>query len=254
MYSKLKSALFAKPATKKKDRSRNLEVDGEFLPVEVVENARAHRLTLRIVPGGRGLKVTIPPHVGEEELNEFLERNRNWAASRLARMPDTTKIEEGAMIPFKGVDHKIIHLDRLRGVVEAKLIVGEPSLLVPGDPGMIPRKMISFLKKEARKELNLAVGECSEALGARAKIIRITDTTSRWGSCSTTRTLSFSWRIIMAPPEVLYYLAAHEVAHLLQMNHSEDFWNLVRETCPDMDRHKAWLKTNGNHLHAISFD
>lgn len=158
------------------------------------------------------------------------------------------------MIPFKGVDHKIIHLDRLRGVIEAKLIVGEPSLLVPGEPGMIPRKMITFLKKEARKELNAAVSECSEALGARAKIIRITDTTSRWGSCSTTRTLSFSWRIIMAPPEVLYYLAAHEVAHLREMNHSEDFWNLVREICPDMDKHKAWLKTNGNHLHAISFD
>jgi len=96
--------------------------------------------------------------------------------------------------------------------------------------------------------------DLAEALNVRPKIVRITDTTSRWGSCSTTRTLSFSWRIIMAPPVVLRYLAAHEVAHLREMNHSPDFWNLVREICPDMDKHKAWLRTNGNRLHAISFD
>lgn len=254
VIARLKSALFAKKAIARNNRSREIEVDGEWVPVEVVENARARRLTLRIVPGGGGLKVTIPPHVREDELAEFLDRNRNWAASRLARLPETTKIEEGAIIPFKGVDHKIIYLDRLRGVVEAKPVLEEPSLLVPGDPAMVSRKVLAFLKKEARRELNLAVTEYAEALSVRPKIVRITDTTSRWGSCSSTRTLSFSWRIIMAPPEVLHYLAAHEVAHLREMNHSENFWNLVREICPDMASHKAWLKTNGNRLHAVSIN
>jgi len=184
--------------------------------------------------------------VGEGELSEFLERNRNWAASRLARLPETTRIEEGATIPFMGVEHKIVHLDRLRGVVEAKLILDEQCLLVPGEPEMISRKMITFLKKEARKELNIAVSEYAEALNVRPKIVRITDTTSRWGSCSTTRTLSFSWRIIMAPPVVLRYLAAHEVAHLREMNHSPDFWNLVREICPDMDKRTVGDVSLGN--------
>lgn len=235
-------------------RETALVVDGIEMPVQVSENSRARRLTLRIAPGGRSLKVTIPPHVGDQELDEFLARNRNWVAARLSRLPKTVAMAEGAVIPFKGIDHQIIHLDRLRGIVEPKLILGEPSLLVPGEPHAIGRKLLNFLKSEARRELNQAVLTYSKLLDVRPKTVRITDTTSRWGSCSTTRTLSFSWRIIMAPPEVLHYLAAHEVAHLREMNHSDRFWNHVREICPGMETHKAWLRTHGTKLHAIILD
>jgi len=232
-------------------RYRHIEIDGVAMPVRVVENERARRLTLRIVPGGQELKVTLPPHVTDHELDRFLERNRNWVAAKLSRLPDTTRIEEGAIIPYRGIDHHIVYLDRLRGVVEAKQIMDEASLLVPGNPDAIARKVVNFLKSEARKELNRAVVGYAEALEVRPKTVRITDTTSRWGSCSTTRTLSFSWRIIMAPPEVLNYLAAHEVAHLREMNHSSRFWDHVRKICPDMEIHKSWLRTNGPKLHAI---
>jgi len=165
-----------------------------------------------------------------------------------------TVIDEGVEIPYKGVSHRIVYLDRLRGIVEPKQVLDEQCLLVPGDPDLIQRKVVQFLKKEARKELNLAVDHCARNLGVRPNSIRITDTTSRWGSCSTTRTLSFSWRIIMAPPEILFYLAAHEVAHLREMNHSPQFWSHVRDLCPDMEAHKAWLRTNGASLHAIGSD
>lgn len=242
-----------KKTTKSKQVSwdRWLDVDGERLPVKVIENPRSTRITLRIQPGGKGLKVTMPPHVAFEQLDEFLDRNRNWIAAKRSRLPDTVKANEGAVIPYLGIDHKIIHLDRLRGLVEPKIVAGEQCLLVPGEPNHIGRKIESFLKKQARIRLNEAVDRYSKALDVQAKSIRITDTSSRWGSCSSTRTLSFSWRIVMAPPEILNYLAAHEVSHLREMNHSPKFWSLVEEICPDMKTSKSWLRINGPKLHAV---
>jgi predicted metal-dependent hydrolase len=158
------------------------------------------------------------------------------------------------MLSYLGIEHRIMLSERLRGLVEVSRIGEEPVIIVPGDPKFVSRRLLDFLKKQARSELENAVARHSIALNVRAKQIRITDTTSRWGSCSTTRTLSFSWRIIMAPPEVLDYLAAHEVAHLREMNHSDRFWNLVRDICPEMDIHKTWLRRHGAKLHAVSLD
>lgn len=228
-----------------------MEIDGKMLPVKVSQNRRATRMTLTIQPGGAGLKVTMPPHVSDRQLDQFLARNRNWAAAKISRMPQPMRLEDGGIVLFCGREHRIVHLDRLRGVVEAKQIAGEPSLLVPGPIERLERRLVDFLKREARRELNEATTRHAASLGVRPKQIRITDTTSRWGSCSSTRTLSFSWRIIMAPPEVLDYLVAHEVAHLREMNHSPRFWALVEQICPQMKRHRAWLKRNGVLLHAV---
>ncbi len=235
-----------------RDRDRVIEIDGVDLPVRIVENDRAKRLTLRIVPGGEALKITVPGHVDDWEIDAFLERNRNWAAARLARLPQRTALGEGAVIPFRGVDHRVTSTGKLRGVVEAMEVAGEPIIRVPGDEGAIGRKCLAYLKRQARTDLDLAVAQHASKIDIRPKSLRITDSTSRWGSCSSTRTLSFSWRIIMAPSPVLNYLAAHEVAHLIEMNHSNRFWALTRELCPDMDAQKSWLRVNGAKLHAIS--
>ena len=236
----------------KRDRDFSVEIGGEVLPVKVIENDRAKRMTLRLFPAGDGLKVTIPGHVDDREIRDFVERNRNWAAARISRMPERIELRPGTKIPFMGVEHQIVLSGKLRGVVKPTTIHGQPVLQVPGDEEAVSRKLVAFFKKEARRELDKAVSLHSARIGVRAKQIRITDTTSRWGSCSSTRTLSFSWRIILAPPEVLNYLAAHEVAHLQEMNHSDRFWNLTRELCPDTDIQKSWLRSHGNRLHAIS--
>jgi predicted metal-dependent hydrolase len=233
-------------------RDRFLDVDGERLPVRVVEHPKSKRITLRLLPGGEGLKVTLPAYVGDHELDDFLARNRNWVAARRARLPQSVRLGEGASVSYLGVEHRIVLTGRLRGLVERSDQDGEPVLIVPGDPKFIERRLHDFLKKEARHHLSQAVDRYAGVLGVRPKQIRITDTTSRWGSCSSTKTLSFSWRIIMAPPEVLDYLAAHEVAHLREMNHSDRFWDLVRQICPEMDTHKSWLRRHGSTLHAIS--
>lgn len=235
----------------KRNRDFDIEIDGRMLPVKVVENDRAKRLTLRLVPSGDGLKVVAPFHVDDREIEAFVERNANWAAARIARLPSKTRLELGQTVPYKGIEHTIVSSGKLRGVVTTSVKDSTPVIEVPGHENSAGRKLLSWFKKEARRELDLAVNRHSSAIGVRPKQLRITDTTSRWGSCSTTRTLSFSWRIIMAPPEVLDYLAAHEVAHLVEMNHSERFWKLTRRLCPDTDVHKAWLRTNGAKLHAV---
>ena len=94
----------------------------------------------------------------------------------------------------------------------------------------------------------------TQAVGRKAKAIRFRDTSSRWGSCTSDGTLSFSWRIMMAPAPVINYLVAHEVAHLKEMNHGPKFWRLCEELCPDTERCKDWLKRNGGALQAIQFE
>jgi predicted metal-dependent hydrolase len=231
-----------------------LEADGTELPVAIVENRRATRLTLRIVPGGQSLRLTVPPHVSERQIDEFLMRHRHWAATRIARLPKPVEVIDGARIAFLGKPHRVVHVDALRGVVEPGELGGEPVLNIPGQAGTLARRLRTFFQKEARARLNAAVSRHALALGVRPRAIRITDTASRWGSCSSTRTLSFSWRIVMAPAEVLDYLAAHETAHLRHMNHGPHFWQLVRDLCPQTDSHKDWLRRHGARLHAVRFD
>ena len=138
----------ARPPSRR--QAREVVADGAVLPVSVVESARATRLTLRIVPGGKALKVTIPPHVSDKQVDQFIARNQNWIATRIARIPDPVEADSGALVPYLGIEHRIIHLDRLRGVVEAREVAGEPALLVPGEPSRVAGKLAAFLKARAR--------------------------------------------------------------------------------------------------------
>lgn len=250
------SLLKKRPAPRdgRAERWTLLELDGRSVDVRVVENARTSRLTLRIVPSGNAvesLRVTVPPRTPEAKVDAFLAKNAGWAASRLKRLPAVTKIAEGATIPLRGTDHKISHSGRARGVVATGMEETGPVIRVHGDAAFVPRKVVDFLKRQARADLTAAVKLHSDRLGVKAKSITLRDTTSRWGSCSTSGALNFSWRIILAPPHVLDYLAAHEVAHLREMNHSPRFWALVEETCPGYETPKAWLRQHGAALHAV---
>ena len=131
---------------------------------------------------------------------------------------------------------------------------GARLLCVAGAAAHLHRRTADFLKREARREIGALVDKHTQAIGRRAKAVRFKDTTSRWGSCTADGVLSFSWRIMMAPPPVIDYLVAHEVAHLREMNHGPEFWKLCRGLCPETERCKAWLKRNGGALQAIGFE
>jgi predicted metal-dependent hydrolase len=229
-------------------------VAGRTLPLRIVENDRARRLTLRIDAGGRGLRVTIPPGVAQGEVESFLHRHQGWLEQRLSKVPERPQVRPGIKIPLRGAPHLILHEPGTRGTVTVRTGEGVAVLAVHGDSRHLPRRIADFLKREARREIGALVARHCDAIGKRAKAIRFRDTTSRWGSCTSNGTLSFSWRIMMAPPPVINYLVAHEVAHLKEMNHGPNFWKLCNELCPDTDRCKAWLKRNGSALQAIAFE
>ena len=228
------------------------EVAGRTLPLRIAENPCARRLTLRIKPGDKGLAVTTPVGVSMLEVERFLHRNREWLEERLENVPDRPQVRPGIKIPIRGINHEIVH-EPGRGVTAALRTEGGAQLIVRGERIHLPRRIADYLKKEAKAEIGTLVELHAKAVKKPVKSIRYKDTVSRWGSCSAAGNLSFSWRIMMAPKPVINYLVAHEVAHLVHMNHGKEFWALCAELCPDTDRCKAWLKKNGGALQAIVF-
>ena len=119
----------------------------------------------------------------------------------------------------------------------------------PAKPRTSTAASAIILRREALRDLEVSSRRAAEQLGVAIKRISVRDQSSRWGSCSTTGVLSYSWRLILAPPFVLDYLAVHEVAHLIEMNHSPRFWRLVNGVCSDANRAKSWLDIHGTDLH-----
>lgn len=244
--------IFAKPRAAPV-MERDHTVAGRTLPLRIVENERARRLTLRIDAGGRGLRITVPPGMARSEVDRFLIRHQGWLEQRLAKTPDRPQVRPGIKLPVRGVPHLIIHEPGKRGTVQIGRDEAGPILIVSGDRIHLARRVADFLKREAKREIEGLVAKHTSIVGRRAKAIRFKDTSSRWGSCTSDGNLSFSWRIMMAPPPVINYLVAHEVAHLKEMNHGPKFWRLCTELCPDTKRCKDWLKRNGGALQAIQF-
>jgi predicted metal-dependent hydrolase len=165
-------------------------------------------------------------------------------------LPQPTPFRHGAIVPLRGEPHRIEHRPGERGTVWVELgDDGARTLCVAGEAPHIARRIRDYLKREAKRELEAASRAYAEQLGVKVKRVSVRDQASRWGSCSNTGVLSYSWRLILAPPFVLDYLAAHEVAHLVEMNHSRAFWRVVGRICPNTARAKTWLDTHGADLH-----
>ncbi len=255
MFALLKKPVRAKSKTKPLEPvKRTVEVGARPMPLTIRENHRATRITLRIEPGGRALALTVPTGLRSWEIDDFLERHQGWLLSKLAKFSAENPVRPGGHIPFRGVQHRIDHTGSLRGLTEAIIVDGQPVIRVSGLEDHIGRRLSVFFKKEARKDLEGRVALHAAAIRKQVMSISMKDTRSRWGSCSWDGNLSFSWRIVMAPPLVIDYLAAHEVAHLKEMNHGPDFWALCKRLCPRMDEARKWLKQHGSQLHAIDFD
>ena len=172
----------------------------------------------------------------------------DWISTRLQHLPEITRFEDGETIQYRGEDC-LITLEGEGRI--ARLYPGEPrTLSVPGDPDTTASRVVRFLKKQAKADLTRSVIRHCETLKVEQTGISVKDTRSRWGSCTADGQLAFSWRLIMAPPEVLDYVAAHECAHLREMNHSAKFWALVGRCCPDWQRQRAWLRLHGTELQA----
>jgi len=224
--------------------------EGAVYRVSLKRVTGARRYTLRVRNATRDVVITMPTRGTLTAARDFAQRHAAWIATRLHRLPAAVPFSKGAMIPIRGFDHEIVHMNSLRGGIETRTgAAGVRQLMVVCDEDHLSRRIHDYLKREAKKDLEAAVKKHTAALGFAARRITVRDTTSRWGSCSASGSLNFSWRLIMAPADVLDYLAAHEVAHLVHMNHSDEFWALTRSLAPHTDRAEAWLHAHGASLH-----
>ncbi|UXN71218.1 M48 family metallopeptidase [Devosia neptuniae] len=226
-----------------------IEIDGQAVIVTVRVHARARSYRLSI-PHNGGPVLTLPPHGKWVEAENFLHRQHNWLAARLKRAPEATPFTDGEVVTLRGVEHRIVATGKLRGRVELAEIDGAPAVLVPGDAAHQARRLTDWLKSEAEADLVRQSAIHAARLGVVVKAVKLREQKSRWGSCSSSGNINYNWRLILAPPFVLDYVAAHEVAHLVEMNHSAAFWATVKRTLPDMERGRAWLKAHGRQLMA----
>ncbi len=221
--------------------------DGATHRVRIKRVAAARRFTLRVRAASRDAVLTMPVRGSLVRAKVFVDRHAGWIGVRLARLPAGTPFGPGASVPVRGVPHEIEHRPGARGTVWVE--PGEvPKLCVSGEAPFVARRVQDWLVRQARADLTEAVARHAAALGTAPKRLTLRDTTSRWGSCSSAGALNFSWRLVMAPPHVLDYLAAHEVAHLRHMNHSAAFWVVVERLYPDVAGAEAWLKRHGTGL------
>jgi predicted metal-dependent hydrolase len=220
-----------------------------MLDVVFRRHAQARRLVLRLDSSGTSVLVTVPKGVSRVKALEFTERSRQWIEERVRTRGGLIHLEPGALLPLRGTEHEICHVNTLRGTVSV-----DPSrrlINVPGDPQHLERRLHDFLKASARTDLTRASERYAALMGVRFRRITIRDQRSRWGSCSANGDLSYSWRLILAPPFVLDYVAAHEVAHLKHLDHSPRFWRLVLTHCRDAHKAKEWLKAQGHEVHRV---
>ena len=224
--------------------------DGESVAVRLRRNTQARRYTLRVHAATRDVVLTMPARGSLREAKIFAQKHAAWIAARLKRLPQVEPFVHGTVLPLRGTPHRVEHRPRSRGTVWIECgDDGEQILCVAGDAPHVARRLRDYLKREAKRDLDAASRAAAQALGVGLARVSIRDQISRWGSCSTTGVLSYSWRLILAPSFVLEYLAAHEAAHLIEMNHSPRFWRLVEKVCPDFRRAKAWLDAHGSDLH-----
>ena len=243
----LRALLFRRPPEPK---SIEVAFDRAVFLVRVRRHPQARRYTLRIQAATREVVLTMPPRGSLREARAFAQKHGGWIAARLGRLPAAVPFADGTVIPLRGVDHRIEHRRGARGTVWSEPGADGANLLcVAGDAPHVGRRVADHLKREAKRDLDVATRRYAQKLGVAVRRVSIRDQSSRWGSCSTTGMLSYSWRLILAPPFVLDYLAAHEVAHLVEMNHSPRFWRTVLAMCPDTRRAKVWLDAHGAGLH-----
>ena len=226
-----------------------LELGGARVRLKV--NPRARRISLRI-DHARGEAVAIAPN--QRRLGEalsFAKSRADWAVERLAASPERQPLAPGATIPLRGEDVRLVAAGNASA---GRLRFDGPSteILAGGEGEAFARRVENFLRREALKDLTARTYAHCEALGLKTPKVGIGDPKSRWGSCTPGRgSIRYSWRLILAPPQVLDYVAAHEVAHLVHADHSPRFWAVVKSLVGPRLEGRAWLKAHGSTLHAV---
>lgn len=227
-----------------------LRMGNRRVSVTIRRDMRARRMILRVDAASGQPVLTLPSRTGIRQAEAFLSKHLSWLMTHLVQVPESAPFDHGSEIPLRGRPCRIMHR-RGRGVACCVATEAGRQIQVRGEREHLARRVLDFLKREARRDIEAAVRRHAAAIGRQPSRIRIGDAKTRWGSCNSSGGLTFSWRLILAPAYVLDYLAAHEVAHLKEMNHGPRFWNLVARLDPDYERAQTWLRRYGAELHAV---
>ena len=218
-------------------------------PVAIVRSARATRMAMKVDPATRGVKVSAPAALPVAAVAAFVRAHAGWARARVGRLPPARPFAPGVSLPVLGVERVIAQDAASR--FPARLDDGPdgPRILV-GRTEFVASRVESLLKDVARRHIEAAARGKAAAVGRRVASVSVRDTVSRWGSCSSRGDLSFSWRLVFAPLDIVDYVVAHEVAHLLEMNHGPKFWKACAALSGVKPPHaRAWLARHGAALH-----
>mgnify|MGYP003386117216 CR=1 FL=1 len=225
-----------------------LDIDGERIPVDLQINPRARRLIVRVPHRGGGVVVVAPSCRAAGEALAFAEKQKVWIAQQLEEKRGQVRFEAGAPIPILGDLHKVLHMPGARAGVWIETSLS-PLICVSGQHAHLERRLCDYLKRRARTELMQLTSSHCEALSVALPRVTLRDPATRWGSCSHASGISYSWRLIFAPHWVMDYVVAHEVAHLVHMNHSKAFWRLVASRTSEARAAIRWLAREGRQLH-----
>jgi predicted metal-dependent hydrolase len=233
-----------------------IEVAGA--PVRLKVNGRARRISLRIDARRGEVVATAPSARRLGEAVGFAQSRAAWIAQRLAAVPELKPLRPGVAIKVGGAPCR---LERAAMRITPRLIPATPDepmrLLASGEDDAYGRAALRALKAEALARLTARTAHHAAMLGQSMPSVAVADAKGRWGSCRAggrgrPAAIRYSWRLILAPAEVLDYVAAHEVAHLVEANHGEGFWRIVHTLYGDHQSARRWLRTNGAEIQAIS--
>ena len=216
------------------------------VPFTVSESRRSSRISLRMDEATGGARVTVPAGARRPELLTFLRSHAAWIRDSSAAMPPRMEFIPGATLPVFGIARTIV---AARGPTCEARLVGASSIVAPADGcGFAVARL---LRSEASCRLEaLARAKAARGPAGQPSSVTVGDPAGRWGACTSSGRISFSWRLALAPPDVSDYVAAHEVAHLSEMDHGPRFWELCRSlTRTDPAAARKWLAGNGAALH-----
>ncbi len=216
------------------------------ITVELRRNARAKRMTLRVSAVDGVVRLSLPKRGSLKAAKRFLLDQEEWLRAHISKTPERVVVAEGLTISLHGESFL------LRTHSKSRVTLAPETLFLPESRPM-GQALEHFIKTRARGVITKLADADSATIGKPFHKLSLRDPRSRWGSCNTDGNLMFSWRLMLAPPEVLRYVVAHEVAHLREMNHSKAFWLEVAGLMPEFEAPRRWLTQNGGQLHRYNF-
>jgi len=208
----------------------------------------------RIVVDGTGVEVVVPPLFPDSGVEPFVEEKRAWIERTLLRMVESeaehppARLVDGGQVPYLGEQLRL----RVRvepGRARAHVVRRGPVLHVAVPRSAVVRDAVErWYRRRAREEVALRLERATRRAGVTHEGLQIRGQRTRWASCSSTGAMSFNWRLLLAPAEIVDYVVEHEVAHLEVLDHSDRFWSLLASRCPRWRERERWLRAHGHAL------